>query len=108
MAANVAEFNDTNFENEVLQSDQPVLVDFWAPWCGPCRMLAPTVEEVAGEYDGKVKVGKLNTDEARQAAVNYKVQSIPTLMLFKNGEVADTLMGAVPKEHITAMLDKHV
>jgi thioredoxin 1 len=108
MSENVTEFNDSNFQNEVLESDQPVLVDFWAPWCGPCRMLAPTVEEVAGEYSGKVKVGKLNTDEARQAAINYNIQSIPTLLLFKNGQVADTLMGAVPKPQITAMLDKHV
>lgn len=108
MSENITEFNDSNFQTEVLESEQPVLVDFWAPWCGPCRMLAPTVEEVAGEYAGKVKVGKLNTDEARQAAINYNIQSIPTLLLFKNGQVADTLMGAVPKPHITAMLDKHV
>ena len=108
MAGNVTEFNDDNFQSEVIDSAEPVLVDFWAPWCGPCRMLTPTVEEVAGEYSGKVKVGKLNTDEARQAAVKYNIQSIPTLLLFKNGEVADTLMGAVPKPNITAMLDKHV
>jgi thioredoxin len=108
MSDHVTEFNDGNFQSEVLESDQPVLVDFWAPWCGPCRMLAPTVEEVAGEYAGRVKVGKLNTDEARQAAINYNIQSIPTLVLFKNGEVADTLMGAVPKPQITAMLDRHV
>ena len=108
MSENVTEFNDGNFQSEVLDSEQPVLVDFWAPWCAPCRMLAPTVEEVAGEYSDRIKVGKLNTDEARQAAVKYNIQSIPTLLLFKNGEVADTLMGAVPKPQITAMLDRHV
>ena len=108
MAGNVREFNDANFETDVLQSSQPVLVDFWAPWCGPCRMLAPTVEEIAGEYQGRVVVGKVNTDEARNAAVKYRVQALPTLMLFKDGQVADSVMGAVPKHQITAMLNRHV
>jgi thioredoxin 1 len=108
MAGNVLEFSDANFQTEVLESKEPVLVDFWAPWCGPCRMIAPTVEEIAKEYQGKVRVGKVNTDEARQSAINYRIQSIPTLLLFKDGKVADQLMGAVPKQQITAMLSKHV
>ena len=108
MAGNVLEFSDANFQTEVLESTEPVLVDFWAPWCGPCRMIAPTVEEIANEYQGKVRVGKVNTDEARQSAINYRIQSIPTLLLFKDGKVADQLMGAVPKQQITAMLSKHV
>lgn len=108
MAGNVLEFSDANFQTEVLQSKEPVLVDFWAPWCGPCRMIAPTVEEIANEYKGKVRVGKVNTDEARKSAVDYRIQSIPTLLLFKDGKVADQLMGAVPKQQITAMLSRHV
>jgi thioredoxin 1 len=108
MAGNVLEFTDANFDTEVLKSEQPVLVDFWAPWCGPCRMIAPSVEEIANEYQGKVRVGKLNTDQARQAAINYRIQSIPTLLLFKDGKPAEQLLGAVPKQQITAMLDRHV
>jgi thioredoxin 1 len=108
MAGNVLEFSDANFQTEVLESKEPVLVDFWAPWCGPCRMIAPTVEEIANEYQGKVRVGKVNTDESRQSAISYRIQSIPTLLLFKDGKVADQLMGAVPKQQITAMLSRHV
>ena len=108
MAGNVLEFTDGNFGSEVLESDQPVLVDFWAPWCGPCRMIAPTVEQIAGEYAGKLRVGKVNTDENQQLAVNYRIDSIPTLLLFKGGEVVDRVRGAVQKPVLTSMLNKHV
>lgn len=94
----------SNFEEEVLQSDIPVLVDFWAGWCGPCKMLAPTIEELAKEYEGKVKVGKVNIDEFAPLAIKYGVASIPTVILFKNGEVADKSVGFVPKAAIEKML----
>lgn len=94
----------TNFESEVLQSDIPVLVDFWASWCGPCKMLAPTISEIASEYEGKVKVGKINIDDDTAIAIKYGIVSIPTVVLFKNGEVADKSVGFVPKAEIEAML----
>ena len=94
-----------NFKQEVLDSQIPVLVDFWAVWCGPCRMLAPTVEELAAEYEGKVKVGKVNVDDEGELAMQYRISSIPTLMLFKNGKVAETMIGVRPKEQIAAVLD---
>jgi len=100
MAGNLVELTDTNFEAEVLNSDLPVLVDFWAPWCGPCRMVGPLVEALAGEWTGKVKVGKLNVDESGLTAGKYGVRSIPTLMVFKAGEVAATVVGALPKDKI--------
>jgi thioredoxin 1 len=102
------EVTDETFDAEVLQSATPVLVDFWAPWCGPCRMLAPTIDEIATEYDGKAKVVKLNTDASPKTASSLNIQSIPTLMVFKGGEVVDRLVGALPKEQITAKLDTHL
>lgn len=107
MAGNVTEFSDDNFQSDVLESDQPVLVDFWAPWCGPCKALTPTIEALADDYAGKVKVGKLNTDENRQAAINYQINSIPTLIVFKNGEPVERLMGSRPKDQLAQVLDKH-
>jgi thioredoxin 1 len=103
--ANVAEYTDTNFQAEVLESSEPVLVDFWAPWCGPCRMIAPVVEELASENAGSVRVGKLNIDDSPQAAQNYGVSSIPTIMLFKNGEVVERFVGVQPKNRLQEALD---
>jgi len=97
---------DQNFSTEVLQSQEPVLVDFWAPWCGPCRIVGPIVEEIAQEFTGKVKVGKLNVDENSATAQKYGVMSIPTLAIFKKGEVVDQLIGAHPKEAIAEHLEK--
>ena len=93
-----------NFDREVLNSDKPVVVDFWATWCGPCRMLAPVIEEIANEYAGKVKVGKVNVDDERELALEYGVSSIPTVMVFQNGEVKETSVGYRPKEEIEQML----
>ena len=105
MADNVIEFTDGNFDEEVINSDLPVLVDFWAAWCMPCKMVAPVVAEIAKEYDGKLKVGKLDVDGNPGVAQKYGIRSIPSLLIFKNGEVAQMLVGAVPKPQITAKVD---
>jgi thioredoxin 1 len=105
---NIVEGTDLNFELEVLQSDTPVLVDFWAPWCGPCRVVAPVVEEIANEYEGKIKVVKLNTDENQNVAVTYGIRSIPTLGIFKDGKVVESVIGAVPKQHIVEKIKPYL
>ena len=104
----VIEFTDDNFEAEVLKSDQPVLVDFWAEWCQPCRMLAPTIDEVAGAYAGRAKVGKVDTDANRDISFKFGVTAIPTVILFHKGEVAKKFVGLTPKDQFTAAIDELV
>lgn len=99
-------FTDQNFEKEVLKSDLPVLVDFWAEWCPPCKLVAPTVEELAKEYEGRLKVGKLNVDENGQIAAKYSIMSIPTLLLFKNGQGVKTMIGAQSKENFKKQINE--
>ncbi len=100
------EFTDANFQSEVLDSDQPVLVDFWAAWCGPCRAVGPTIEELAEQFDGTVKVGKLNIDENPQAPSGFNIHSIPAVLVFKNGKVVETLVGVQPKERYEQALQQ--
>ena len=102
--ASTVEITDSNFE-EILKSDQPVLVDFWAEWCGPCKMIGPLVEEVAGDYDGKAVIGKVNVDENPNVSAKFGIRSIPTLLVFKGGEVVDKQIGAVPKQVLAEKLD---
>ncbi|MBD3425773.1 MAG: thioredoxin [Candidatus Omnitrophica bacterium] len=100
--------NDANFKEVVLESDVPVLVDFWAEWCGPCRMIAPLVEEIAKEYQGRVKVCKMNVEEAQSTASEYGIMNIPTLIVFKGGQIAEKVIGVVPKSDIVSRLDRHL
>ena len=102
------EFNDQSFEQDVLKSPQPVLVDFWATWCSPCRMMSPTVDTIAEEYAGRVKVGKLNVDDNLQVASRYGIRSIPTLLLFKAGQIQEQVVGATSKDALNKLLDKYL
>jgi len=108
MGSHTVELTEGNFESEVEQSSIPVLVDFWAAWCGPCRALAPTVDEIAKDYDGKVKVGNLDVDANSALSARFSIRGIPTLLLFKDGQVKEQLVGAVPKATIESALSKHI
>ncbi len=107
-AEGILELTDANFDSDVLKSDQPVLVDFWAAWCGPCRAIAPIVDEIASSYRGRVRVGKMDVDRNIATPQRYGVRGIPTLLIFKGGQVREQIVGYVPKETIQKMLDKHV
>ena len=102
----VHEFTDANFATDAMQSDQPVLVDFWAEWCGPCRMLAPVIDELAGEYEGRARIGKLDVDSNREVATQFGIMSIPTVLILKNGEIAKKFVGLAQKADIAAALDE--
>ncbi len=106
MVGTVQEFTADNFDHEVIQSQTPALVDMWAAWCGPCRMVAPIVEELAGTYQGKVKIGKLNVDDHPQVAAQYRIMNIPTLLLFKGGKEVDRIVGVQPKEELARRIEK--
>ena len=106
MSGPTVEFTESNFDQEVIQSATPVLVDMWATWCGPCRMIGPMVEDLAGTYKGKIKVGKLNVDDHPQVAGQFRVMNIPTLLLFKGGQEVDRIVGVVPKEELSRRIDR--
>ena len=106
MAGATVEFTDINFDQEVMKSNVPVLVDMWAAWCGPCRLIAPVVEELAGKYHGKMKIGKLNVDDHPQVAAQFRIMNIPSLLLFKAGQEVDRIVGVVPKEELARRIDR--
>ena len=106
MAGAVQEFSEATFEQDVVKSPTPVLVDMWAAWCGPCRMIAPVIEELAGTYQGKIKMGKVNVDDHPQLAAQYSIMNIPTLLLFKDGKEVDRIIGVVPRDELTRRLDR--
>ncbi len=105
---NVKEVSDSSFDGDILKSSVPVLVDFWAPWCGPCRSVAPIIDDLANQYSGKLKVAKINVDESTEVAMRYQITSIPTFILFKNGQVADRALGALPRSEFVKLIDRHV
>jgi thioredoxin 1 len=105
---NVAQVSDASFEGDILKSDVPVLVDFWAPWCGPCRSVAPIVDDLANQYAGKLKVAKINVDESTEVAMKYQITSIPTFIVFKNGQVADRALGALPRSEFVKLIDRNL
>ena len=107
-AENVQTFTDANFEETVMKAGQPVLVDFWAEWCGPCKRLAPTIESLATEYNGKVTIGKLNVDENPNTAFKFQIRGIPAMLIFKGGQVVEQVVGLTPKEELKKVLDRHV
>jgi len=107
-ATATVKLTDANFKQEVLENKQPVLVDFWADWCGPCHMIAPAIEELAEDFTGRAKIAKLNVDESQQIAAQYGIRSIPTLLLFKDGQLVDQMVGAAPKQQIAARLEKYM
>ena len=108
MSDKVAAFTDSTWDSEVLGSDTPVVVDFWAEWCAPCRMMAATIDALAAEYEGKAKIGKLNVDENSSVSDKYQIRGIPTVLIFKNGEVAEQVVGVTSKENLSKLIDKHL
>ncbi|HEX9724340.1 MAG TPA: thioredoxin [Vicinamibacteria bacterium] len=108
MSDKVAAFTDSTWEQDVLKSDKPVLIDFWAEWCAPCRMMAPTIDALASEYEGKAKVGKLNVDENALVSERYQIRGIPTVLIIKNGQVAEQVVGVTSKDNLSRLIDKHL
>ena len=108
MSEKVAAFTDGTWEQDVLKSDKPVLIDFWAEWCAPCRMMAPTIDALASEYEGKATIGKLNVDENTEVSAKYQIRGIPTVLIIKNGEVAEQVVGVTSKDNLSKLIDKHL